>query len=222
MIDRYTLPEMGRIWSDEHKYELWCRVETLVLAAHAAAGRVPADVGEPVRVAPPPSPEAVAEIEATTQHDVIAFLSAWADNTTPREAAAYVHFGMTSSDLLDTALAVQLTEATDILLAKADALVAALRDHGLAHRSTTKVRRTHGVHAEPDVWGHRVADLAFAMARSRDRLRAARERVGVVAISGAVGTYSLIDPSGEVFVAEALGLRPADASTQVVIRDSIS
>ncbi|MGY1609874.1 MULTISPECIES: adenylosuccinate lyase [unclassified Geodermatophilus] len=222
MIDRYTLPEMGRVWSDEHKYELWCRVETLVLEAHAAAGRVPADVVEPVRAAPPPTPQRVAEIEETTQHDVIAFLTAWADNTEPRSAAAYVHHGMTSSDLLDTALAVQLTEATDVLLTKADRLVAALRDHGLAHRDTLRVGRTHGVHAEPVVWGHRVADLAFAMARSRDRLRAARERVGVVAISGAVGTYSLIDPSVEVVVAEALDLRPADASTQVVLRDSIS
>jgi adenylosuccinate lyase len=222
VIDRYTLPEMGRVWSDEHKYELWCRVETLVLEAHAAAGRVPADVVEPVRAAPPPSPARVAEIEETTQHDVIAFLTAWADNTSPRSAAAYVHHGMTSSDLLDTALAVQLTEATDVLLAKADRLVAVLRDHGLAHRDTIRVGRTHGVHAEPDVWGHRVADLAFATARSRDRLRAARERVGVVAISGAVGTYSLIDPSVEVAVAQALDLRPADASTQVVIRDSIS
>src|SRR5919205_1687027 len=136
MIERYTLPEMGRVWSDEHKYELWCRVETLVLEAHAAAGRVPADVVQPVRNAPPPTPERVAEIEATTQHDVIAFLTAWADNTEPREAAAYVHFGMTSSDLLDTALAVQLVEATDILLAKADNLVASLRELGLAHRST--------------------------------------------------------------------------------------
>src|SRR5919206_195110 len=134
----------------------------------------------------------------------------------------YTHPGMTSSDLLDTALAVQLTDATDVLLEKADRLVAALRDHGLKHRDTIKVGRTHGVHAEPDVWGHRVADLAFAMARSRDRLRAARERVGVVAISGAVGTYSLIDPSVEGAVAEALQLKPADASTQVVLRDSIS
>jgi adenylosuccinate lyase len=222
MIERYTLPEMGRIWSDQHKYELWCRVETLVLEAHAAAGRVPADAVEPVRNAPPPTPERVAEIEETTQHDVIAFLTAWADNTTPRSAAAYVHHGMTSSDLLDTALAVQLTEASDLLLAKADRLVAVLRDHALAHRDTIKVGRTHGVHAEPDVWGHRVADLAFAMARSRDRLRAARSRVGVVAISGAVGTYSLIDPSVEGAVAGALGLRSADASTQVVLRDSIS
>ena len=165
MIERYTLPEMGRVWSDQHKYELWCKVETLVLEAHAAAGRVPADVVEPVRDAPPPTPERVAEIEETTQHDVIAFLTAWADNTTPRSAAAYVHHGMTSSDLLDTALAVQLTDATDVLLEKADRLVAALRDHGLKHRDTIKVGRTHGVHAEPDVWGHRVADLAFAAAR---------------------------------------------------------
>jgi adenylosuccinate lyase len=222
MIDRYTLPEMGRVWSEQHKYELWCRVETLVLEAHAAAGRVPADAVEPVRNAAPPTPERVAEIEETTQHDVIAFLTAWADNTEPRSAAAYVHHGMTSSDLLDTALAVQLTDATDVLLAKADRLVAALRDHGLAHRHTLKVGRTHGVHAEPDVWGHRVADLAFAMARSRDRLRAARASVGVVAISGAVGTYSLIDPVVERQVAESLGLRAADASTQVVLRDGIS
>jgi adenylosuccinate lyase len=222
MIDRYTLPEMGRVWSDEHKYELWCRVETLVLEAHAAAGRVPAEVVEPVRNAPPPTAQRVAEIEETTQHDVIAFLSAWADNTEPRSAAAYVHHGMTSSDLLDTALAVQLTEATDLLLARMDRFVAALRDHALAHRDTIKVGRTHGVHAEPVVWGHRVADIAFAAARSRDRLRAARDRVGVVAISGAVGTYSLIDPAVERTVAEALGLQAADASTQVVLRDSIS
>ena len=129
---------------------------------------------------------------------MIAFLSAWADNTEPREAAAYVHFGMTSSDLLDTALALQLTEATDLLLAKADRLVAALRDHGLAHRDTLRVGRTHGIHAEPDVWGHRVADFAFAMARSpRPAARGARAAVGVAKISGAVGTYSNIDPSVE-------------------------
>src|SRR5262245_10258906 len=128
VIERYTLPEMGRVWSEAHKYELWCQVEALVLEVHAEAGTVPADCVAPVKAATPPTPEAVAEIEAVTQHDVIAFLSAWADNTEPREAAAYVHFGMTSSDLLDTALALQLVEATDILLEKADKLVAALRD----------------------------------------------------------------------------------------------
>jgi adenylosuccinate lyase len=222
MIERYTLPEMGAVWSEAHKYELWCRVETIVLEAHAAAGTVPSDVVDPVRRAPAPTPDAVAVIEAVTQHDVIAFLSAWADQTTPREAAAWVHHGMTSSDLLDTALAVQLTEATDLLVAKADALVVALRDHALEHRATLRVGRTHGVHAEPDVWGHRVADFAFAMARSRDRLKAARSAVGIAKISGAVGTYSNIDPAVEQHVARSLDLRPADVATQVVIRDGIS
>src|ERR1700748_3944115 len=136
MIDRYTLPEMGRVCAEAHKSELWCQVETLVLEAHARAGTVPADSVAPVQAATPPTPEAVAEVEAVTDHDVIAFLTAWADNTSPRSAAAYVHFGMTSSDLVDTALALQLVQATDILLAKADVLVAALRDHALAHRDT--------------------------------------------------------------------------------------
>ena len=222
MISRYTLPEMGQVWSDAHKYQLWCRVEVLVLEAHAAAGTVPAASVEPVRNAPPPTPEAVAAVEAVTDHDVIAFLTAWADNTTPRSAAAYVHFGMTSSDLLDTALAVQLTEATDLLLAKANRLVAVLRDHALAHRDTLRAGRTHGIHAEPDSWGHRVADFAFAMARSRDRLSRAREAVGVGTLSGPVGTYSNIDPAIEASVMASLGLRPADVATQVVMRDGIA
>jgi adenylosuccinate lyase len=222
VIDRYTLPEMGRVWSEAHKYELWCRVETLVLEAHAAAGAVPASAVEPVRAAPPPTPEEVAAIEAVTQHDVIAFLSAWADRTEPREAAAYVHYGMTSSDLLDTALAVQLVEAGDILLAKATALVEALRDLGLRHRGTIRVGRTHGVHAEPDIFGHRVADFAFATARCRDRLQRARESVAVCKISGAVGSYSNIDPAVETAVAAALGLTPAPVATQVVMRDGIA
>ena len=222
MIERYTRPEMGRIWSDAHKYQLWARIETLVLEAHAKAGTVPADAVDPVRAAPPPTPEAVAEVEAVTEHDVIAFLTAWADNTTPREAAAYVHYGMTSSDLLDTALALQLVEATDLLVAGATRLVAALREHGLAHRATLRVGRTHGIHAEPDVWGHRVADFAFAMARSRDRLARARDAVAVGKLSGPVGTYSNIDPGIEAAVMPELGLRPADVATQVVFRDGIS
>jgi adenylosuccinate lyase len=222
MIERYTLPEMGRVWSQAYKYELWCRVEILVMEAHAAAGRIPADAVEPVRAAPPPTPEAVAEVEAVTQHDVIAFLTAWARATEPDSAAAYVHFGMTSSDLLDTGLACQLTEATDLLLAKAGTLVAALRDLGLAHRDTLRVGRTHGVHGEPTVFGHRLADLAFGLARCRDRLRAARADVAVAKISGAVGTYSNIDPSVERHVAERLGLTPAPVATQVVLRDGIA
>ncbi len=222
MIERYTLPEMGRVWTEAHKYELWCRVEGLVLAANARAGLVPADCVPPVLAAPPPTPEAVAAIEAVTNHDVIAFLSAWADNTSPREAAAYVHFGMTSSDLLDTALALQLTESADLLIAKTGALTAALREHALAHRGTIRAGRTHGVHAEPDVWGHRVADFAFAMARCGQRLARARASVAVGKLSGPVGTYSSIDPAIEAEVMTGLGLRPADVATQVVLRDGIA
>jgi adenylosuccinate lyase len=222
MIERYTRPEMGRVWSEAHKYELWARVELLVLAAHARAGTVPADSVEPVRSAKIPSPQAVAAVEAVTDHDVIAFLTAWADNTTPRSAAAWVHYGMTSSDLIDTALAMQLTEASDLLIAQATRLVAVLRDHALAHRDTLRAGRTHGVHAEPDSWGHRVADFAFAMARGRDRLVRARDAVAVGTLSGPVGTYSNIDPAIEAEVLPALGLRPADVATQVVMRDGIA
>ena len=161
-------------------------------------------------------------MEAVTDHDVIAFLTAWADNTTPREAAAWVHYGMTSSDLLDTALALQLAEATDLLIGRATQLVAVLREHGLAHASTLRVGRTHGIHAEPDVWGHRVADFAFAMARSRDRLARARDAVAVGKLSGPVGTYSNIDPAIEATVMDQLGLRAADVATQVVFRDGIA
>jgi len=222
VIGRYTRPEMGRVWSEAHKYELWCRVETLVLEAQARAGTVPLDAVAPVRAAPPPAPAAVAAYEAVTDHDVIAFLSAWADNTSPREAAAYVHFGMTSSDLLDTALALQLTEASDLLIARASELVSVLREHGLAHSGTLRVGRTHGIHAEPDIWGHRVADFAFAVARCRDRLARAREGVAVGKLSGPVGTYSNIDPAIEATVLAELGLRPADVATQVVFRDGIA
>jgi adenylosuccinate lyase len=161
-------------------------------------------------------------VEAVTDHDVIAFLTAWADNTTPRSAAAYVHYGMTSSDLLDTALAVQLAEASDLLIAKATRLTAVLRDHALAHRDTLRPGRTHGIHAEPDTWGHRVADFAFAMARSRDRLVRARAAVAVGTLSGPVGTYSNIDPAIEAEVMAALELRAADVATQVVMRDGIA
>ena len=222
MIERYTLAEMGRVWSEAHKYELWCRVETMVLEEQARAGTVPAGSVAPVRAAPPPEPAAVAALEAVTGHDVIAFLSAWADNTVPRSAAAYVHFGMTSSDLLDTALALQLTEATDLLAARCAALTAALREHALAHRATLRVGRTHGIHAEPDVWGHRVADFAFGMHRCAARLARARDAVAVGKLSGPVGTYSNIDPAIESAVMARLGLAPAEVATQVVLRDGIA
>src|SRR6185437_1681555 len=213
---------MGRVWSEDRKYELWCQVERLVLQAMAKAGTVPAESVDPVLAAPPPTPQAVAEREAVTGHDVIAFLSAWADNTVPREAAAWVHYGMTSSDLLDTALALQLTEATALLTARATALTAALAEHALAHRDTLRVGRTHGIHAEPDVWGHRVADFAFGLHRGTQRLARARDAVAVGKLSGPVGSYSNIDPAIEQAVMADLGLRPADVATQVVLRDGIA
>src|SRR5215470_4965855 len=222
VIDRYTQPAMGHVWSEAHKYELWCQIETAVLTAQAKAGSVPADTVGPVAAAQPPAPEAVAALEAVTGHDVIAFLSAWANNTTPREAAAYVHYGMTSSDLLDTALAIQLAESTDLLTARCEKLLHVLREHALAHRTTLRVGRTHGIHAEPDVWGHRVADFAFAVHRCRDRLLRARQSVAVGKLSGPVGTYSNIDPAIESEVLAELGLWPADVATQVVMRDGIA
>jgi adenylosuccinate lyase len=222
VIDRYTQPAMGHVWSEAHKYELWCQIETAVLTAQAKAGSVPADAVGPVAAAQPPTPEAVAALEAVTGHDVIAFLSAWANNTTPREAAAYIHYGMTSSDLLDTALALQLTESADLLTARCEELLHVLREHALAHRATLRVARTHGVHGEPTVWGHRVADFAFAIHRCRDRLLRARQSVAVGKLSGAVGTYSNIDPAIESEVLSGLGLRPADVATQVVLRDGIA
>jgi adenylosuccinate lyase len=222
VIDRYTLPEMGYVWSEAHKYELWCQVETAVLTAEAKAGSVPADAVGPVAAAPPPTPEAVAALEAITGHDVIAFLTAWANNTTPRDAAAYVHYGLTSSDLVDTALALQLTQATDLLTVRCERLLQVLREHALRHRATLRVGRTHGIHAEPDLWGHRVADFAFAVHRCRDRLLRTRQAVAVGKLSGAVGSYSNIDPGIEAEVLGELGLRPADVATQVVMRDGIA
>ena len=219
--ERYTLPEMGRVWSEARG----CRgcvhkVEVLVLEAHARAGTVPADSVQPVRSAPPPTPEAVAAVEAVTDHDVIAFLTAWADNTTPRSAAAYVHYGMTSSDLLDTALAIQLTEATDLLVAKATRLVAVLRDHALEHAGTLRPGRTHGIHAEPDSWGHRVADFAFAMARCRDRI--VRRRGGGRHAVRSGRQLLQHRPRHRGRGIPALGLRAAPVATQVVMRDGIA
>ena len=222
MIERYTLPEMGRVWSDQHKYELWCRVETLVLEAHAAAGRVPAEAVEPVRNAPPPTPERVAEIEETTQHDVIAFLTAWADNTDPRSAAAYVHHGMTSSDLLDTALAVQLTEATDLLLAPlrpAGRCAARPRAgppghaQGGAHaRRARRAGRVGPPGGRPRLRDGPLARPAAGGPGAGRRRRHLRRRRHVLADR----------PLGRGRRRAALGLRPADASTQVVLRDSIA
>ena len=223
MIERYTLPEMGRVWSEAHKYELWCRVETLVLEAHAQAGIVAASAVEPVRDAAPPTPEAVAEIEEVTQHDVIAFLSAWADNTDAARGRRVRPLRMTSSDLLDTALALQLMDATDILLAKLDGLIAVLRDHALEHKDTFGSGRTHGIHGEPSTWGLRVADFAFGDGAVPATGSVERARLGRRHQDQRRRRHLLQHrPLGRAPRRRAArGMKAADAASQVVFREAV-
>jgi adenylosuccinate lyase len=161
--------------------------------------------------------ERVVELEATTHHDVAAFVQAVAESVGP--AGRWIHFGMTSSDLLDTGLALQLRDAASLLLAKLERLIGLVRGRALEHRDTVCVARTHGVHAEPTTFGHKLAVWAFELARDRDRLRRARDVIGVGKVSGVVGTYASVDPSVEEHVCAELGLRPAEAATQVIQRD---
>jgi len=222
MIPRYTLPEMGALWTDEAKLATWVQVEVLACEAHAELGVVPAADLDAIRRGTVPTPARCAEIEAETNHDVIAFLTAFVatipdpDGSNP---GRWVHYGMTSSDLLDTALGVTLARATDLVLGQADGLVAALKSRALEHWDTVCVGRTHGVQAEPTTFGHKLAQFAFAVDRGRTRLRAAREAVAVGSISGAVGTYSNVDPAVEAYVCRLLGLAIEPVATQVVARD---
>ena len=222
MIPRYTLPKMGALWTDEAKLATWVQVEILACEAHAELGVVPAADLDAIRAGTTPTSRRCAEIEAETNHDVIAFLTAFVetipdpDGTNP---GRWVHYGMTSSDLLDTALGVNLALATDLVLGKADGLVAVLKSRALEHWDTVCVGRTHGVHAEPTTFGHKLAQFAFAVDRGRTRLRAAREAVAVGSISGAVGTYSNVDPAVEAYVCRRLGLVIEPVATQVVARD---
>lgn len=217
MIPRYTLPEMGAVWSEETKLDHWLRIEVLACEAWAELGRIPSADLEAIRSGASVDPERVRQIEETTHHDVAAFVQAVAETVGP--AGRWIHFGMTSSDLLDTALALQLRSAADLLLTKLEALLAAVRDRALEHRATPCVARTHGVHAEPTTFGYKLAVWAFELDRDRDRLRRAREIVGVGKVSGVVGTYGSVDPFVEEHVCRELGLRPAEAATQVIQRD---
>ncbi|MBA3621801.1 MAG: adenylosuccinate lyase [Euzebyales bacterium] len=222
MIPRYTLPEMGALWTDEAKLATWVQVEILACEAHAELGVVPAADLDAIRAGTTPTSRRCAEIEAETNHDVIAFLTAFVETIPDPDSSnpgRWVHYGMTSSDLLDTALGVNLALATDLVLGKADGLVAVLRSRGLEHWDTVCVGRTHGVHAEPTTFGHKLAQFAFAVDRGRTRLRAAREAVAVGSISGAVGTYSNVDPAVEAYVCRRLGLGIEPVATQVVARD---
>ncbi len=218
MIPRYTLPAMGALWTDEAKLARWTEVEVLACEAHAELGVVPADDLAAIRLATPPTPARVREIERETDHDVIAFVTALVEGI-PGTAGRWVHYGMTSSDLIDTALGATLAAAADLVLAEADRLVAVLAARAEEHWDTLCAGRTHGVHAEPTTFGHKLAQLAFGVDRGRTRLRAAREEVAVGSISGAVGTYSNIDPLVERHVCERLGLAIEPVPTQVVARD---
>jgi adenylosuccinate lyase len=217
MIPRYTLPEMAEVWSEEAKLRHWVRIEVLACEAWARLGRIPEQDLAQIRTLRWVEPDRVRQIEEATRHDVAAFVQAAAERVGP--AGRWIHFGMTSSDLLDTGLALQLREAADVLLDRLELLLGVVKARALEHRDTVCVGRTHGVQAEPTTFGHKLAVWAFELARARDRLRRAREMVSVGKVSGAVGTYAAVDPSIEEYVCRELGLQPADAATQVVQRD---
>jgi adenylosuccinate lyase len=217
MISRYTLPEMGAIWTEATRFRLFAEVEVAVVRARTRRGLVSQADLAAIEEAPTPSPERVRQLDAELHHDVVAFLTAYGEGIGP--AARHVHYGMTSSDLLDTTLALQLVRAGDLLARRLDRLVAAIRDRALEHRDTLCLGRTHGVAAEPTTFGLKLASHAFAFDRDRRRLRAARRSVAVGTISGAVGTYANLPADVEAEVLTELGLSPEPAPTQVVARD---
>ena len=216
-IPRYALPEMSALWSDEARLVHWLEIEILAVEAWARLGVVPDDDARIVRERASFDLERVNELERVTKHDVAAFVQDVGASV--GEAGRWVHFGLTSSDVLDTGLALQLRDAADLLLVRLERLLRVTVDLAMRHRSTVMAGRTHGVVAEPTSFGHKVALWAFELDRDRERLRRARETVAVGAISGAVGTYAQVDPRVEEQVCAELGLRPAEASNQIVARD---
>jgi adenylosuccinate lyase len=217
MIRRYTHPDMGAIWSDRRRYETWLEVELAATDALAAAGIVPATEARELRANAAFDIARIEEIEQTTQHDVIAFTTAVAERVGP--AARWLHFGLTSSDVIDTAQAIQMREACDLILRSVAALMDAVRGRAEEHRRTPMIGRTHGVHAEPMTFGLKLALWYAELQRSLDRLLRARDTVAVGKISGAVGTFAHLDPDVEARVCERLGLQPAPVSSQVIQRD---
>jgi len=217
MIPRYVLPEMAVVWSEDARLGHWLEIEILVADALAGLGVVPDADARQIRATASFDAERVAEVERVTRHDVAAFVQVIAESVGP--AGRWVHFGLTSSDVLDTGLALQLRDASDLLLERLEGLLAVAKRMALANRDVVMAGRTHGVVAEPTSFGHKVALWAFELDRDRDRLRRARETVSVGAISGAVGTYAQVDPRVEEEVCAKLGLRAAEASSQIVARD---
>ena len=225
MVPRYSRPRMTAIWSPVNRYRIWFEIEALACEALARRGEIPEEAAKIIRTK---GDEAMAafseadvaridEIEAETRHDVIAFLTWLAEKVGPE--SRFVHMGMTSSDVLDTCLAVQLTQATDLLLEDMDILLAALKRRAYEHKQTVTIGRSHGIHAEPMSFGQKLAGHYAEFARNRRRLEVAREEIAVCAISGAVGTYAHIAPEVEEYVAERLGLKAESVSTQVIPRD---
>ncbi len=225
MIPRYSRPAMTAVWAPENRYRIWFRIESLAADAMAALGEIPAEAALAIRERGTPALAAISaadiaridEIERETRHDVIAFLTWLAEKIGPE--SRYVHLGMTSSDVLDTCLAVQLTEATDLLLADIDTLLAALKRRALEHKHTLTIGRSHGIHAEPTSFGLKLAGHYAEFARNRGRLLQARAEIATCAISGAVGTFAHVDPRVETHVARSLGLTPETVSTQIIPRD---
>jgi adenylosuccinate lyase len=217
MIPRYTHPEMGRIWSDQRRYETWLLVETAAVEAMAAAGIVPADAARDIRERGAFDVARIDEIEKTTQHDVIAFTTAVAEHVGP--SARWLHFGMTSSDVIDTAQALQMREACDILLQDLDALASAIHVRAEEHRKTPMIGRTHGVHAEPMTFGLKLALWYAEVQRDVERVQRARQTISVGKLSGAVGTFGHLPPEIEADVCARLGLEPASVASQVIQRD---
>jgi adenylosuccinate lyase len=210
---------MAAVWSDESRLATWTRIEILACEAWSRLGRIPPeDLAEIQSRAAPPTPQRVEEIERVTNHDVAAFVQALAESIGP--AGRWIHYGLTSSDVLDTGLGLQLRAATDLILGAVEDLLAVTRRRALEHRYSVCIGRTHGVHAEPTTFGHKLAVWAFELDRDRARLRRAREVISVGKLSGVVGTYSQVDPRVEEFVCGELGLRAAEAATQVVQRDA--
>ena len=218
VIARYSRPAMARIWSDEGKFARWLDVELAGLEGWAEAGVVPADaVAEIAAGAIPPSPERVAEIEEQTHHDVAAFVDAVAEQLGP--AGRWFHYGLTSSDVVDTALAMQIRDAGALILTGLERAFTAVVNLAEEHRETLQIGRTHGIHAEPTTFGLKLAGWAFELDRNRTRLERALEGMRVGKLSGAVGTYSATDPEVERVACERLGLEPAPSSTQILQRD---
>jgi adenylosuccinate lyase len=217
MITRYTLPEMGALWSEQNKFQKWLDVEIAVCEVHAENGVIPQDALQQIKERAAFTVERINEIEKTTNHDVIAFTTNLAESI--GEASRFVHYGLTSSDVVDTANALLLRDAADILLKKVDALMEPLKRRAFEFKHTPQVGRTHGIHAEPTSFGLTFALWYDEMRRNRERLQRAREAVAVGKISGAVGAFAHLDPSVEEKVCERLGLKPAPVSTQVIQRD---